>query len=288
MTSTLLHSMLRIAGNGSNMSMGGLMRATQSVSMRSLTTTCMSIDAAKALSVSAAATASRKSDSKIILKNSLQKRDFVSSSEVATTTPVFPPGALATSEALKSPTAAITYDNSNHDRIPPGDPSRRAFTYFVLTGGRFIYASAIRLAVLKFVLSMSASKDVLALASLEVDLGSIPEGNTVTVKWRGKPVFIRHRTQDEIDMAGSVSVDSLRDPQEDSVRVVEPNWLIVIGVCTHLGCVPLANAGDYNGWFCPCHGSHYDVSGRIRKGPAPYNLEVPEYKFLDDSKLLIG
>lgn len=135
---------------------------------------------------------------------------------------------------------------------------------------------------------MSATKDVLALASLEVDLGAIPEGNTVTVKWRGKPVFIRHRTQAEVDQAGSVDVGSLRDPQEDAIRVVEPNWLVVVGVCTHLGCVPLANAGDYNGWFCPCHGSHYDVSGRIRKGPAPYNLEVPEYKFLDESKLLIG
>ena len=209
-------------------------------------------------------------------------------SEVATTTDAFPPGPLATAQALKSPTAAIEYDDSNHDRFPPGDPSRRAFTYFVLTGGRFIYASAIRLAVLKFVMSMSASKDVLALASLEVDLGSIPEGNTVTVKWRGKPVFIRHRTQAEVGLANDVDQSSLRDPQEDALRVVNPEWLVVVGVCTHLGCVPLANAGDYNGWFCPCHGSHYDVSGRIRKGPAPYNLEVPEYKFLDDSKLLIG
>ena len=182
----------------------------------------------------------------------------------------------------------FSYDDSNHDRFPPGDPSRRAFTYFVLTGSRFIYASAIRLAVLKFVLSMSASKDVLAMAQLEVELGNIAEGNTVTVKWRGKPVFIRHRSEAEVELANSVDVASLRDPQEDEIRVVEPKWLVVIGVCTHLGCVPLANAGDYNGWFCPCHGSHYDVSGRIRKGPAPYNLEVPVYKFLEEDKMIIG
>ncbi|XRB24973.1 ubiquinol-cytochrome c reductase iron-sulfur subunit [Pseudoscourfieldia marina] len=190
--------------------------------------------------------------------------------------------------ALKNPSNIIDYDDSNHERFPPGDHNKRAFTYFVLTGGRFIYASAIRLAILKFVLSMSASKDVLALASLEVDLSAIDEGNTVTVKWRGKPVFIRHRTAKEIENSNEVTKAELRDAQLDSERVVTPEWLIVIGVCTHLGCVPLANAGEYGGWFCPCHGSHYDVSGRIRKGPAPYNLEVPDYKFLTDTNVLIG
>ena len=129
---------------------------------------------------------------------------------------------------------------------------------------------------------------MLALASLEVDLGGIPEGNTVTVKWRGKPVFIRHRTAQEIDMANNVNVDTLRDPQDDAVRVVEPDWLVVVGVCTHLGCVPLANAGDYNGWFCPCHGSHYDTAGRIRRGPAPENLAIPPYSFPDESTLVVG
>ncbi|CAN1839076.1 Cytochrome b-c1 complex subunit Rieske-3, mitochondrial [Linum perenne] len=152
--------------------------------------------------------------------------------------------------------------------MPPGDPSKRAFAYFVLSGGRFVYASLIRLLILKFVLSMSASKDVLALASLEVDLSSIEPGTTVTVK--------------------CVELASLRDPQPDGDRVKNPEWLIVIGVCTHLGCIPLPNAGDFGGWFCPCHGSHYDISGRIRKGPAPYNLEVPTYSFLEDNKLLIG
>ncbi|KAL1184120.1 hypothetical protein V6Z11_A01G023000 [Gossypium hirsutum] len=194
----------------------------------------------------------------------------------------------STVAAVKNPTSKIVYDEYNHERFPPGDPSKRAFAYFVLSGGRFVYASLIRLLILKFVLSMSASKDVLALASLEVDLSSIEPGSTVTVKWRGKPVFIRRRTEEDIKTANSVDLASLRDPQEDAVRVKNPEWLIVVGVCTHLGCIPLPNAGDYGGWFCPCHGSHYDVSGRIRKGPAPYNLEVPTYSFLEENKLLIG
>ncbi|CAA7405151.1 unnamed protein product [Spirodela intermedia] len=194
----------------------------------------------------------------------------------------------ATAVALKTPTSKIIYDEYNHERFPPGDPSKRAFAYFVLTGGRFVYASLLRLLILKFVLSMSASKDVLALASLEVDLSSIEPGNTVTVKWRGKPVFIRRRTAEDINAANAVDLASLRDPQEDAARVKDPEWLIVVGVCTHLGCIPLPNAGDFGGWFCPCHGSHYDISGRIRKGPAPYNLEVPTYSFLDQGKLLVG
>ncbi|CAH8325049.1 unnamed protein product [Eruca vesicaria subsp. sativa] len=194
----------------------------------------------------------------------------------------------ATVEAVKTPNSKIVYDNHNHERYPPGDPSKRAFAYFVLSGGRFVYASVLRLLVLKLIVSMSASKDVLALASLEVDLGSIEPGTTVTVKWRGKPVFIRRRTEDDIKLANSVDLASLRDPQEDAVRVKNPEWLVVVGVCTHLGCIPLPNAGDYGGWFCPCHGSHYDISGRIRKGPAPYNLEVPTYSFLEENKLLIG
>ncbi|CAD7702380.1 unnamed protein product [Ostreobium quekettii] len=197
-------------------------------------------------------------------------------------------GMSPTVAAVKNPTNMITYDERNHERFAPGDPSKRAFTYFVLSGGRFLYASAIRLAVLKFVLSMTASKDVLAMASLEVDISAVEEGQTVTVKWRGKPVFIRRRSEKEIALANDVDMASLRDPEEDSARATKPEWLVVIGVCTHLGCVPIANAGDYSGWFCPCHGSHYDISGRIRKGPAPYNLEVPEYKFLDDNTLIVG
>ncbi|XP_021895618.1 cytochrome b-c1 complex subunit Rieske-4, mitochondrial-like [Carica papaya] len=197
-------------------------------------------------------------------------------------------GLPPTVAAVQNPSPKIVYDEYNHERYPPGDPSKRAFAYFVLSGGRFVYASLIRLLILKLVLSMSASKDVLALASIEVDLSSIEPGTTVTVKWRGKPVFIRRRTEDDIKLANSVNLGSLRDPQPDEERVKNPEWLVVVGVCTHLGCIPLPNAGDFGGWFCPCHGSHYDISGRIRKGPAPYNLEVPTYSFLDENKLLIG
>ena len=109
----------------------------------------------------------------------------------------------------------------------------------------------------------------------------------MTFKWRGKPLFVRHRTQAEIDDVVSVDVSSLRHPQQDSERVTNPDWLVVIGVCTHLGCVPIANAGEYGGYYCPCHGSHYDASGRIRKGPAPENLEVPEYIF-NGNELVVG
>lgn len=131
---------------------------------------------------------------------------------------------------------------------------------------------------------MSASSDVLALAKVEVDMSNIPEGKNAIIKWRGKPVFVRHRTADEIKEAEGVDVGSLRDPQTDADRVKRPEWLVMIGVCTHLGCVPIGEAGDYDGWFCPCHGSHYDISGRIRKGPAPLNLEIPEYDFNDDEQ----
>lgn len=198
------------------------------------------------------------------------------------------PEVPATVAAIKNPSSKITYDEYNHERYPPGDPSKRAFAYFVLSGGRFVYASLVRLLVLKFVLSMSASKDVLAMASLEVDLSGVEPGKTITVKWRGKPVFIRRRTEKDIEEANSVDISTLRDPEKDEERVKNPEWLVVVGVCTHLGCVPLPNAGDFGGWFCPCHGSHYDISGRIRKGPAPFNLEVPTYTFLEENKLLVG
>ena len=177
------------------------------------------------------------------------------------------------------------------DRIPKttsGAAENRGFTYLVMGANKFIYASAVRIGALKFIATMSASKDVLALASAEFDVSAVEEGQTITVKWRGKPVFIRHRTPEEIADAESVPLDEMRDPQTDAERVDSAEWLVVMGICTHLGCVPIANAGDYGGWFCPCHGSHYDVSGRIRKGPAPLNLEIPPYKFIDDSNLLVG
>lgn len=175
------------------------------------------------------------------------------------------------------------------DRIDHvAEPERRAFTYLLLSGVRFAYASTARVLVVKFVSSMSATADVLALASAEFDVGGVSEGKTITVKWRGKPVFIRHRTPAEISAEAGVALSSLRDEETDDDRTLKPEWLVVLGICTHLGCVPINGAGDYNGWFCPCHGSHYDVSGRIRKGPAPLNLEVPPYKFTGDTKILIG
>jgi len=175
------------------------------------------------------------------------------------------------------------------DRIDKvAEPERRAFAYLLLSTVRFAYASTARVLVVKFVSSMSASADVLALASAEFDLSEIEMGKTVTVKWRGKPVFIRHRTPKEISDESAVSMAHLRDQEADEDRVHKPEWLVVLGICTHLGCVPISGAGDFNGWFCPCHGSHYDISGRIRKGPAPLNLEVPPYKFVEDAKILIG
>lgn len=144
-----------------------------------------------------------------------------------------------------------------------------------------------------FVDTMNPAADTLALASTEVDLSPIEEGQAITVIWRGKPVFIRHRTKQEIEAAKADDASDLRDPQADADRVQKPEWLILVGICTHLGCVPLGQKtgeikGEYDGWFCPCHGSHYDTSGRIRKGPAPSNLEVPEYVFLNDTTVKIG
>lgn len=141
--------------------------------------------------------------------------------------------------------------------------------------------------------SLNPAKDTLALASIEVDLTPIQVGQAITVMWRGKPVFIRRRTPEEIQEAENVDMATLIDPQTDKDRVQKPEWLITVGICTHLGCVPVGQKtgetrGEYNGWFCPCHGSHYDVSGRIRKGPAPKNLTVPDYTFVSDTLIRIG
>ncbi|GAW27171.1 putative cytochrome b-c1 complex subunit Rieske [Rosellinia necatrix] len=162
------------------------------------------------------------------------------------------------------------------------------FSYFMVGTMGAITAAGAKSTVQEFLKNMSASADVLAMAKVEVDLNAIPEGKNVIIKWRGKPVFIRHRTAGEIDEANKVNVASLRDPQTDEDRVQKPEWLVMLGVCTHLGCVPIGEAGDFGGWFCPCHGSHYDISGRIRKGPAPLNLEIPAYDFPEDGKLVIG
>jgi ubiquinol-cytochrome c reductase iron-sulfur subunit len=168
--------------------------------------------------------------------------------------------------------------------------TRRDFLYLLTGAATAVGAGAL---VWPLIDSMNPSADVLALASTEVDLSTIDEGMSVTVTWRGKPVFIRHRTANEIEEAGEVDLGALRHPESDAERVERPEWLIMVGVCTHLGCVPLGQKpndekGEYGGWFCPCHGSHYDNSGRIRKGPAPLNLEVPDYAFLNDTTVRIG
>ncbi|XP_071859875.1 Rieske iron-sulfur protein isoform X2 [Bombus fervidus] len=165
---------------------------------------------------------------------------------------------------------------------------RKSFTYLVTatTGVCAVYSA--KTVVHNLVASMSAAGDVLALAKIEVKLDSIPEGKNAVFKWRGKPLFVRHRSQKEIDKEAQVDVASLRDPQVDTDRTRDPKWLVVLGVCTHLGCVPIANAGDFGGYYCPCHGSHYDASGRIRKGPAPLNLEIPPYEFVEGNVLVVG
>lgn len=138
--------------------------------------------------------------------------------------------------------------------------------------------------------SFNPSKEVLALASVEVDISAIKPGEGMKVMWQGKPVFIQRRTQAQVEESRNVSLSDLRDPQKDQDRVLKgkDEWLVVVGVCTHLGCVPISGQGEYGGWFCPCHGSHYDASGRIRKGPAPQNLLVPKYEFISDTKIRIG
>ena len=139
-----------------------------------------------------------------------------------------------------------------------------------------------------FIDQMNPAADTLALSSTEFDVSGVEEGMAVSIVWRGKPVFIRHRTKKEIQEASEVKLDDLPDPQADSDRTTRPEMLVLLGVCTHLGCVPLGDKGEYGGWFCPCHGSHYDTSGRIRKGPAPTNMEVPKYEFVDSNTIKIG
>jgi ubiquinol-cytochrome c reductase iron-sulfur subunit len=180
--------------------------------------------------------------------------------------------------AVKQPTADAESSSA----------SRKAFTYLVVAAGCVPGTYFTKNVVQQFIMTMSASADVLALAKIEVKLDQIPEGKNMTFKWRGKPLFVRHRTPEEIEREQAVAPGSLRDQQHDNDRIKKPEWLVVLGVCTHLGCVPIANQGEYGGYYCPCHGSHYDASGRIRKGPAPLNLEVPEYEFPDDYTLLVG
>ncbi|KAJ3020191.1 hypothetical protein HKX48_001191 [Thoreauomyces humboldtii] len=222
----------------------------------------------------------------------------------------------STADVTSPPREQDAYKLQHHDNT-----SSRNFAYFMVGSLSFVGAAAAKNIVTDYLVHFAASADVLAMAKVEVDMASVPEGKNVILKvgrvdhkkssstagrldggkwplvvleesaasWRGKPVFIRHRTADEIAEANSVALSELRDPETDADRTKKPEWLVMLGVCTHLGCVPIGEAGEYGGWFCPCHGSHYDISGRIRKGPAPLNLEVPVYDFNEaDGKIVIG
>ena len=180
------------------------------------------------------------------------------------------------------------------------EPTRRDFLYIATGMAGAVGAAAV---AWPFIDQMRPDASTLALASVEVDVAQLEPGMSLTVKWRGKPVFIRNRTPEEIEAAKAVPLAELKDPiarnanlpsdapATDTDRAAgegKENWLVMVGVCTHLGCVPLGQAGDFGGWFCPCHGSHYDTAGRVRKGPAPENLAVPTFAFISDTRVRIG
>ncbi len=186
------------------------------------------------------------------------------------------------------------------------DSERRDFLYYAATGAGAVTAGA---AIWPLVNQMNPSADVRALSSIRVDVSGVAPGTQITVKWLGKPVFIRRRTEDEIAAANEVDVNELPDPDARNANIAagapaidanrgllppgaeegtDSEWLVMMGVCTHLGCVPLGDAGDFGGWFCPCHGSHYDTAGRIRRGPAPENLPIPVAVFEDESTIKLG
>lgn len=178
------------------------------------------------------------------------------------------------------------------DSLPPEGERRRDFIY-VATGAFAAVGAGV--VVWPLINQMNPSADVLAMASIDVDLAAVQPGQAIKVSWRGKPVFARHLMPAEIEAANKVDVATLRDPQSlaDRTKPGSPQWLITLGVCTHLGCVPLGasegeNRGDFGGYFCPCHGSHYDTAARVRMGPAPLNLQVPDYKFTSPTAVTIG
>jgi ubiquinol-cytochrome c reductase iron-sulfur subunit len=180
------------------------------------------------------------------------------------------------------------------------DPSRRDFLYVATGMAGVVGAGAV---AWPFIDQMRPDASTLALATIEVDVSSLEPGMSLTAKWRGKPVFIRNRTPEEVEAAKAVAIDELKDPVARNANIAgdaqatdldrsagegKENWIVMIGSCTHLGCVPLGQQGDFGGWFCPCHGSHYDTAGRIRKGPAPENLAIPTYQFVSDTTIRIG
>ena len=178
-----------------------------------------------------------------------------------------------------------TESNMAHGETP--EPGRRDFLYVATAAVGAVGVGAV---VWPLINQMNPDASVLALASTEFDLSSVDEGSSVTIKWRGSPVFVRHRTGAEIEEARAVPLSDLKDPATDESRVKEGHeqWLVMIALCTHLGCVPVGESGEFGGWACPCHGSQFDTAGRIRKGPAPTNLVVPPYQFLSDTVIQIG
>lgn len=189
-------------------------------------------------------------------------------------------------------TMSATHGSGPHGQPGGGDVTKRDFLKLVAGAGAAVGVGAIAWPLVD---SMNPSKDVLALSSTEVTLTPIEEGQGITVSWRGKPVFVRHRTAKEIKEAEDVKMSDLIEPATDDSRVKPGHhqWIVAIGICTHLGCIPLGNKptdprGEYGGWFCPCHGSQYDTSGRVRHGPAPLNLWLPPYEFESDTKIKIG
>lgn len=180
------------------------------------------------------------------------------------------------------------------------EPNRRDFLYVATGMAGAVGAAAV---AWPFIDQMRPDASTLAASSIEVDVSSLTPGMSLTVKWRGKPVFIRNRTPEEIKAAQDVALADLKDPVARNANISsdaqatdidrtagegKENWLVMVGVCTHLGCVPLGQQGDFGGWFCPCHGSHYDTAGRIRKGPAPENLHIPNFQFISDTTIRVG
>ncbi|CAK9046290.1 unnamed protein product [Durusdinium trenchii] len=202
----------------------------------------------------------------------------------------FRPVGLAENAPMPTTTVPEGALDFRANRLPIGHADRRPYVYFMTAVSAAIAASIIRAVACKLILTLWPTKDVFAAGVVEVDLRPIRLGQNFTVKWRSKPVFIRKRTPNQIAAAkkDDVIAPSMRDPATDAERCKRPEWLICIGVCTHLGCIPQPDAGNYGGYFCPCHGSHYDFAGRMRQGPAPKNLELPPYQFLDDNTVKLG
>ena len=185
--------------------------------------------------------------------------------------------------------AEIAVENMDAEAV---DEDKRDFIHLATGAAAAVGAGAL---IWPFVASMNKAADTLALGSIEIDLANIPVGSQLKTLWRGKPVFVRHRTPAEIAAAEAAPLGDLPDPQTDDQRLVpdtngnlRPEYLVMVGVCTHFGCIPVAESGDYEGWYCPCHGSHYDTSGRIRKGPAPTNMVVPTYSYISENAIKVG